>query len=61
MPGELSGLLQRGQRPRVPLTPAERARLIPEFAADVARLERVTGSPSPPGWTPTAGGAPGYR
>ncbi len=39
----LSGLLQREQRPRVALTPAERATLIPELVADVARLERVTG------------------
>jgi hypothetical protein len=38
----LSRHLQREQRPRQPLTPAQRAELIPEFAADIALLERLT-------------------
>ncbi len=39
----LSGHLQREQRPRQPLTYQQRAALIPHFADDVRRLERLTG------------------
>jgi Sulfotransferase family len=39
----LARTLQREQRPRQPLTPAQRAELVPGFADDVALLERVTG------------------
>ena len=39
----LSRHLQREQRPRQPLTPDQRAELIPMFAPDVALLERLTG------------------
>ena len=39
----LSRHLQREQRPREPLTPEQRAELIPEFAADIAILESLTG------------------
>ena len=41
--GFLSRHLQREQRPRQPLTPEQRAELIPQFAADIAVLERLTG------------------
>jgi Sulfotransferase family len=37
-------LLQRHQRTRQPLTVEERKALIPEFASDIALLERVTGA-----------------
>ena len=36
--------LQREQRPREPLRPEQRARLLPEVADDVRLLEQVTGS-----------------
>ncbi|MQY09327.1 sulfotransferase family protein [Actinomadura macrotermitis] len=36
-------LLQRGQRPRRPLTPEQRERLLPYFADDIALLQEVTG------------------
>jgi len=36
-------LLQREQRPRAPLRPAERAALIPEFEPDIRRLEELLG------------------
>jgi Sulfotransferase family len=39
----LARTLQSEQRPRQPLTSAQRAELIPEFVADVALLERLTG------------------
>ena len=35
--------LQREQRQRAPLTPAERAALLPSFLDDIALLESVTG------------------
>jgi hypothetical protein len=35
--------LQREQRQRMPLTPAERAALLPSFLADIALLEATTG------------------
>ena len=36
-------VLQREQRTRTPLTVAERERLIPDFDADIALLESLTG------------------
>ena len=41
--GFLSRHLQREQRPRQPLTPDQRAALIPRIADDVRLLEQVTG------------------
>jgi hypothetical protein len=35
--------LQREQRPRAPLTPAERAALLPAFEDDITLLEKLTG------------------
>jgi hypothetical protein len=41
--GPVQRLLQREQRPRAPLTAAERSALIPAFADDIAHLEALTG------------------